>query len=97
MNLVSQKCFKIQVISFKSQIMSLTIYSTPTCPYCIMAKNFFKKHNVSYAEKDVSSDQEAAQEMVKKSGQMGVPVIEIDEKIIIGFDQEKIAELLKIK
>jgi len=62
-----------------------------------MAKNFFKKHNVSYAEKDVSSDQEAAQEMVKKSGQMGVPVIEIDEKIIIGFDQEKIAELLKIK
>ena len=77
--------------------MSITIYSTPTCPYCIMAKNFFKKHNVSYAEKDVSSDQEAAQEMVKKSGQMGVPVIEIDEKIIIGFDQEKIAELLKIK
>jgi len=77
--------------------MPTTIYSTPTCPFCIMAKNFFKKHNVSYAEKDVSSDQEAAQEMVKKSGQMGVPVIEIDEKIIIGFDQEKIAELLKIK
>ena len=77
--------------------MPITIYSTPTCPYCIMAKNFFKKHNVSYVEKDVSSDQEAAQEMVKKSGQMGVPVIEIDEKIIIGFDQEKIAELLKIK
>jgi len=76
---------------------SIVIYSTPTCPFCIMAKNFFKKHNVSYAEKDVSSDQEAAQEMVKKSGQMGVPVIEIDEKIIIGFDQEKIAELLKIK
>ena len=77
--------------------MPTTIYSTPTCPFCVMAKNFFKKHNVSYAEKDVSSDQEAAQEMVKKSGQMGVPVIEIDEKIIIGFDQEKIAELLKIK
>ena len=77
--------------------MPTTIYSTPTCPFCIMAKNFFKKHNVSYAEKDVSSDQEAAQEMVKKSGQMGVPVIEIDEKIIIGFDKEKIAELLKIK
>ena len=76
---------------------SIVIYSTPTCPFCVMAKNFFKKHNVSYAEKDVSSDQEAAQEMVKKSGQMGVPVIEIDEKIIIGFDQEKIAELLKIK
>ena len=46
--------------------MPTTIYSTPTCPYCIMAKNFFKKHNVSYAEKDVSSDQEAAQEMIKK-------------------------------
>ena len=77
--------------------MPTTIYSTPTCPFCIMAKNFFKKHNVSYAEKDVSSDQEAAQEMIKKSGQMGVPVIEIDKEIIIGFDEEKIAELLKIK
>jgi len=77
--------------------MSLTIYSTPTCPYCIMAKNFFKKHNIAYDEKDVAADQIAAQEMIKKSGQMGVPVIEIDEKIIIGFDQEKISELLKIK
>ena len=76
---------------------SIVIYSTPTCPFCVMAKNFFKKHNVSYAEKDVSSDQEAAQEMIKKSGQMGVPVIEIDKEIIIGFDEEKIAELLKIK
>ena len=62
-----------------------------------MAKNFFKKHNIAYDEKDVAADQIAAQEMIKKSGQMGVPVIEIDEKIIIGFDQEKIAELLKIK
>jgi len=74
--------------------MSLTIYSTPTCPFCIMAKNFFKKHNVSYAEKDVSSDQEAAQEMVKKSGQMGVPVIIIGDELTVGFDRAKVAKLL---
>ena len=76
--------------------MSITIYSTSTCPYCIMAKNFFKKHNIAYEEKDVSSDQEAAQEMIKKSGQMGVPVIEIDKEIIIGFDEIKLKSYLKL-
>ncbi len=76
--------------------MSLTIYSTPTCPYCIMAKNYFKKHNIAYDEKDVAADQMAAQEMIKKSGQMGVPVIEVDGKIIIGFDEEKLKNHLKL-
>lgn len=75
---------------------SITIYSTPTCPFCIMAKNFFKKNNIAYAEKNVAADQEAAQEMIKISGQMGVPVIEIGEEIIIGFDEQKIKKILGI-
>lgn len=76
---------------------SIVIYSTPTCPFCIMAKNFFKKHNIAYEEKDVAADQTAAQQMIKKSGQMGVPVIEVDGEIIIGFDQGRLSGLLKIK
>ena len=82
-------------LTFNLTMPSIVIYSTPTCPYCIMAKNFFKKHNVSYAEKDVSSDQEAAQEMIKKSGQMGVPVIEVDNEIMVGFDEERLKKRLK--
>lgn len=77
-------------------MLSVTIYSTPTCPFCIMAKNFFKKNNIAYVEKNVAADQEAAQEMIKISGQMGVPVIEIGEEIIIGFDEQKIKKILGI-
>lgn len=75
----------------------VTIYSTPTCPYCTIAKNYFKDNDIEYQEVDVSSDQEAAQKMVAKSGQMGVPQIEIGDELIVGFDKEKIDELLEIK
>lgn len=74
--------------------MTVTIYSTPTCPYCKMAKEFFKKHNVAYTDIDVGSDAQKAQEMIKKSGQMGVPVIDIDGQIIVGFDQKRLASAL---
>ncbi len=70
------------------------VYSTPTCPYCHMAKDFFNKHNVKYTDYDVSSDEKKAQEMIKKSGQMGVPVIDIDGKIIIGYDLPAIKKAL---
>lgn len=73
------------------------IYSTPYCVYCKMAKEFFKKNGVAYEEKDVASDPVAQQEMIAKSGQMGVPVIRIGEKIIIGFDQSKLKEALNIR
>ena len=76
--------------------MSVIIYSTPTCPYCLMAKSFFKKHNIVYTEKNVASDENAANEMIKKSGQMGVPVIEVNGKILIGFDEEEAKKALKI-
>ena len=76
---------------------SVTVYSTPTCPFCIRAKQFLKDNNIQFEDIDVSENQEKAQAMVKKSGQMGVPVLEIDGKIIVGFDKDKIKEALDIK
>jgi glutaredoxin 3 len=73
------------------------IYTTPVCTYCKHAKDFFKENNVSYTEIDVAADTEKRAEMIDKSGQMGVPVIEIGDNIVIGFDQETIEELLGIK
>ncbi|MEM4389411.1 MAG: glutaredoxin domain-containing protein [Candidatus Micrarchaeia archaeon] len=70
------------------------IYSTPTCPYCAMAKRFFEENGVRYIDVDVSRDEAAAREMIAKSGQMGVPVIEIDGQIIIGFDVPAIRRAL---
>ena len=74
---------------------TVKIYSTPTCPWCKKAKEFFEEKGVKYTEIDVSEDEKARDEMVEKSGQMGVPVIEIDGEMLIGFDQEKIEKLLK--
>ncbi len=74
--------------------MEIKIYTTPTCVYCQMAKKFFQEHNVKYEEIDVSFDNAKAEEMVQKSGQMAVPVIEINGEIIIGFDKNKISRLL---
>lgn len=75
----------------------IKIYSTATCPYCEMAKEFLKNSNVKFEEVDVSENQSAQDEMVEKSGQMGVPVIDIDGKIIIGFDRTAVEEALKGK
>ena len=77
--------------------MDIKIYSTPTCPYCKMAKQYISSKGVSYQDFDVSGDAEAREEMVKISGQMGVPVIIIDGEIIIGFDRSRIDELLNIQ
>ncbi|KKU16313.1 MAG: hypothetical protein UX24_C0013G0007 [Candidatus Giovannonibacteria bacterium GW2011_GWB1_45_9b] len=74
----------------------VTIYTTPTCVYCKMTKDFFKENNVTYEEKDVSVDAAARDEMVAKSNQMGVPVIDIDGELTIGFDKERILKLLNI-
>lgn len=74
--------------------MEIKIYSTPTCPYCVQAKSYFKSKNIAFTDFDVASDQEKAQEMVKLSGQMSVPVIKIDEHVLVGFDQEEIEKLI---
>lgn len=73
------------------------VYSTPTCPYCKMTKEFLKQHKVKFKDIDVSKDQTAANEMVRKSGQMGVPVIEIGDTIIVGYDRDAISKALKLK
>ena len=72
------------------------VYSTNMCAYCVTLKHFLKKHNIKFEDIDVSKDVKAQEEMIKKSGQMGVPVIDIDGEIIVGFDKEKITKLLKI-
>ncbi len=75
----------------------VTIYSTPTCHFCHMAKDYFKENNVQYDDFDVSVDADKRKEMMEKSGQLGVPVIVIGDKIVIGFNKPKLAELLDIK
>ena len=76
----------------------IKVYSTPTCPWCRMLKDYLKEKNIEFENMDVSIDTKAAHEMVEKSGQMGVPQIEINGKIIVGFDREAIEEeLAKLK
>ena len=75
----------------------VTIYTTPSCVYCKMTKVFFKENNISYEEKDVSTDATARDEMIAKSNQMGVPVIDIDGELTIGFDKERLSKLLHLK
>lgn len=70
------------------------VYSTPTCHWCVRLKEFLKEKGVDFEEVDLSVDQEAAKEMIEKSGQMSVPQIEINGKIIVGFDKKKIEEAL---
>lgn len=72
------------------------VFSTPTCPYCVTLKEFLKERNIEFEDIDVSQDQEALKEMIEKSKQMGVPVIDIDGEIVVGFDKAKIVNLLKI-
>ncbi len=72
------------------------IFSTPSCVYCYTLKKFLGEHNVAFEEIDVSKDAIAAQEMIQKSGQMGVPVVEIEGQIVVGFYKDKISQLLNI-
>ena len=74
--------------------MSVIVYSTTACPYCNMAKAYLKEKGVEFEAIDVSQNPEKAQEMIEKSGQQGVPVLDINGKIIIGFDKAKIDEAL---
>lgn len=75
---------------------TVKIYSTPTCPYCVMAKNFFKENNIKFEDFNVADDEKARNEMIEKSGQMGVPVININGKILVGFDKEAVKKELGI-
>ncbi|MDD4062666.1 MAG: glutaredoxin domain-containing protein [Candidatus Pacebacteria bacterium] len=72
----------------------IKVYSTPTCVYCVTLKEFFKEKGIEFEEVDVSLNEEAAREMIMKTGQMGVPVVEIGEEVIVGFDRDKIIQAL---
>ncbi len=75
---------------------TVTIYSTPTCVYCKMAKEFFKKNNIAYTEHDVANDDRAREEMIQKSHQLGVPVIDIDGEIFVGFNRSELEKALGV-
>jgi len=77
--------------------MIIKVYSTQSCPYCVTLKEFLKASNVAFEDVDVSFDQKLQQEMIDKSGQMGVPVVDIDGQIVVGFDRERIVQLLNLQ
>ncbi len=76
--------------------MKVTVYSTPACPWCHRAKEFLKQHSIKFTEINVADDSKAAEEMIAKSGQMGVPVIDVDGQIIIGFDKPRLEKALRL-
>lgn len=75
---------------------TVTIYSTPTCVYCNMAKEFFNKNKISYTDYNVATDLDKRKEMIDKTGQMGVPVMELGGEMVVGFDESKIKSLLNL-
>jgi glutaredoxin-like YruB-family protein len=75
----------------------VTVYSTTSCPWCYRVKSWLEEHHVKFRDVNVGADQQAAQEMIDKSGQMGVPVVEVNGKIIVGFDEDALKEALGIK
>lgn len=77
-----------------NNVKSITIYSTPTCTYCHMAKEFLTEKGIAYTDYNVGTDLEKRKEMIEKSGQMGVPVIDIDGEIMVGFDKSELAAKL---
>lgn len=76
--------------------MIVKIYSTPTCPYCVALKNFLQENHIEFEDIDVSQNVQAREEMIQKTEQMGVPVIEINGEFIVGFNKERISEILGI-
>lgn len=75
----------------------IKVYVTPICPYCVTLKSFLKEHCIEFEEIDVSGNDKLIDEIIEKTGQMGVPVMEINGELIVGFDKEKISKLLDIK
>ena len=77
-----------------AEAKKVSVYSTPTCPYCHQAKEYLKQKDIDFVEYNVASDLEARNAMVQKSGQLGVPVIDVDGNIVIGFNRARLEELL---
>jgi len=79
-----------------NNMAKIRIFSTPACPYCVTLKEFLRENNFSFEDIDVSQDKNSLDEMIEKSGQFGVPVVDIDGQIVVGFNREKISKLLNI-
>jgi len=77
--------------------MTVKVYTTPTCPYCYTLKEFLKEHNIEFEDIDISKDEKVKDDIIKRSGAIGAPIIEVDGEIIVGFDRAKIVKLLGIK
>jgi glutaredoxin-like YruB-family protein len=92
---IKEQAMPIKLIDGGESMPTVKVYSTPTCPYCHLVKEFLTQKRVKFEDINVAEDHEAAQEMIEKSGQMGVPQIEINGKIIVGFDREAIEQELK--
>lgn len=75
----------------------IEVYSTPSCHFCTLAKEFLKENGLPFTEYDVKNDLERRKEMIKRSEQMGVPVIAVDNKVVVGFDKAQLAKLVGIK
>ncbi len=89
--------YQLRTGSDEKPSKSVTVYTTPSCPWCTTLKNFLRKNGVRYTEVDVASDEQAARDMVSKSGQQGVPQTDIDGQMVLGFDQSKLNRLLELK
>ena len=77
--------------------MKVIIYSTPTCGFCMRAKDFFHKNKIKYREFNVAANGKAREDMIHKSGQLGVPVIDVNGRVVVGFDEPALRKLLKVK
>ncbi|PSO45753.1 MAG: NrdH-redoxin [Parcubacteria group bacterium SW_6_46_9] len=73
----------------------VTLYTTPSCQYCEQAKEYMKEHDIDYKYYDVSEDTDRRKEMIEKSGQMGVPVIELGDELMVGFDEERFEDMIQ--
>ncbi len=78
-------------------MLRIRVFSTPFCPYCVTLKEFLKQHSIDFEDINVAEDREALNEMIEKSNQKGVPVVEINDEIVVGFDRERVKNLLNIK
>ena len=89
-------CLPVGRVGRNQKFMAVKVFSTPACPYCVALKNYLKEKNIKFEDINVAENLEAQKEMIEKSGQYSVPVIEIDNEIVVGFNQELISQLLKL-
>ncbi len=95
--LIQNNLFRTEATAGEKPVKRVTVYSTPTCSWCNTLKSWLKKYNIAFTDVDVSTDQSAAEALVRRSGQQGVPQTEINGQIVVGFNQQRLKELLEIQ